>query len=148
MQASSKFAKAIHICIYLNVNTDHTVSSSELAESLMTHAVVVRQLVALLKNYGILQTTPGSAGGVSLSKNPSEINLWDLYLATREGSLFKRPAKVNPECVVGSNLGMLLHDTFSTAELQMKNVLEAKTILQLTDELHRAVGGAALKKGH
>ncbi len=133
MQANSNFTKSIHLCIYLNLK-ERLVPSSEFAESLQTNPVVVRRLIALLKKHQIIGSTAGARGGFFLERSAEKITLWEIYLAVREKSFFNRP-KVNPACVVSSNLAVLVHDTFSEAELSMKQVLEKSTISGLTKDL-------------
>lgn len=133
MQANSNFTKSIHLCIYLN-RKDRLVPSSELAESLMTNPVVVRRLIALLKAKKIIGSVAGTKGGFFLERSAKKITLWDIYLAVRENDFFNRP-KVNPDCIVSSNLAVLVHDTFSEAEQAMEEVLNERTIQNLTEEL-------------
>lgn len=147
MQASTQYAKAIHLCIYLNVNHYKLVPSGELADSLMTNAVVIRRLTGLLRTAGIVKTVAGTKGGVTLNRTPDEITLWDLYLATREGELFRRPTKINPTCLVSSHLGLLVSDSFSQAEQDMKQALSSETIASLTQKLEKKVGKQAMAKG-
>ncbi|RED92795.1 RrF2 family transcriptional regulator [Marinoscillum furvescens] len=147
MQASTQYAKAIHLCIYLNVHRYKLVPSTELAESLMTNAVVIRRLIGLLRTAGIVKTVAGPKGGFALNRAASEISLWDLYLATRDSQLFRQPAKINPTCPVSSHLGFLVSDSFSQAEQDMKPALDNETIDQLTQKLRAKVGEEAIAKG-
>lgn len=139
MQASSKYTKAIQICIYLNFHKDELISSARLAESLSTNPVVVRRLIKHLRDAEIVKSIAGTQGGFRLNKDGTEISLWDLYLIMREEDFFQRP-KVNEECKVSSNLKALVHDTFTSAEMSMKNTLSSKSIEDMTSELHDIVG--------
>lgn len=111
MQVSSNFTKSIHLCIYLNLK-DRLVSSSEFAKSLKTNPVVVRRLIGHLKKHRIIGSVAGTHGGFFLERSTDKITLWDVYLAVRDAIFFNRP-KVNPNCVVSSNLTVLVHDLFS-----------------------------------
>lgn len=134
MQASSKYTKAIHICIYLSMHSNEIVSSSILAESLSTNPVVIRKLLKILREGQIVNSVAGSKGGFELGKSPKEIDLWQLYLLMRDEDFFQRP-KVNPDCVVSSNLKVLVHDTFTSAEISMRESLQQKNIAHLTADL-------------
>jgi len=134
MKASTNYSKATHICIYLNVKHKELISSAELAESIKTNPVVIRRLISLLKKNGIVDSIAGANGGFFLKNPADKITLWDIYLATREEDFFKRP-KVNPECLVSSNLAVLLHDSSTNAELSMKFELEKTSISDLSNNL-------------
>jgi len=138
MQASSKYTKAIQICIYLNFHKDELISSARLAESLSTNPVVVRRLMKELRDEELVKSIAGTQGGFQLNKEAKDISLWDIYLLMREDDFFQRP-KVNAECKISSNLKALVHDTFTSAELSMKNTLSSKSIEDLTIELHEIV---------
>ncbi|HNP19536.1 MAG TPA: Rrf2 family transcriptional regulator [Fulvivirga sp.] len=139
MRPSTKFSTAVHICIYLNHTQEDIVSSSSIADSVKTNPVVIRRLIHDLRVNGIIASTSGSKGGFYLNKPASELSLWDIYLATREEELFKRP-KPNPDCVVSSNLKMLVHDSFIEAENSMKTVLSKVTIADMENNLINILG--------
>jgi Rrf2 family protein len=149
MQASSNFTKSIHLCIYLNLK-DRLVSSTEFAESLKTNPVVVRRLIALLKKHQIIGSVAGAHGGFFLERSAENITLWDIYLSVREDNFFNRP-KVNPSCVVSSNLAVLVHDVFTEAEMSMKAILDKTNIAALTEKLQNILGekeaAEALERG-
>jgi hypothetical protein len=52
----------------------------------------------------------------------------------KEKEFFNRP-KVNPDCVVSSNLAALVHDVFTDAELAMKDSLSQTNISMLNNKL-------------
>jgi len=134
MKASTNYTKAVHICIYLNIKESKLINSTELADSVKTNPVVIRRLVSVLRQHNIIGSIPGANGGFFLKKDAKEISLWDIYLSTREEEFFKRP-KVNPECIVSSNLAVLLHDSSVAAELSMKKELSSVTISDLSNNL-------------
>ncbi len=138
MKASTNYSKATHICIYLNIKEKELINSAELAESIKTNPVVIRRLIGLLKSHEIIASISGANGGFYLKREPENISLWDIYLATREEDFFKRP-KVNPACLISSNLEILLHDSSLAAELSMKNELETITIKDLSLNLMHIV---------
>ncbi len=135
MRADSQFTTAIHICIYIHFKDKPSVSSQEIATSVKTNPVVIRRLIAKLRNYGIMKSNIGSGGGFALNKPADKITLWDIYLAVRENQqLFRKPPP-NPECKVSSNLAILVDDTFHQSELAMQKPLTKVNIAGLTDQL-------------
>ena len=109
-------------------------SSQELAEKVMTNPVVIRRQLARLKTAGIVDSQNGPNGGYFLIKDVEELNLWHLYMATRDGEFFNR-TKPNPDCVVSSNMKYLVGDVFDEAEMAMQPKLAAVTISDLSKKL-------------
>lgn len=134
MQANKNFSIAIQICVYMDYVGNERYSSQELAEKVMTNPVVIRRQLARLKTAGIIDSQNGPNGGYFLIKDVNELNLWDLYMATREGEFFNRP-KPNPDCVVSSNLKYLVGDVFDEAEMAMQPTLSSVTISDLSKKL-------------
>lgn len=134
MQANKNFSIAIQICVFMGFKGKGRYSSQELSESVDTNPVVIRRQLARLKVAGLIGSQNGPKGGYYLTRETDKINLWELYLATREGEFFNRP-KPNPDCVVGSNLKYLVEDSFYNAETGMRPELESVTIKQLAEKL-------------
>ena len=145
MRTSSKFTTAIHICIYLDYSNDQLVSSQTLAESVKTNPVVIRRLIGQLRRQGIVGSVAGAKGGFYLSKPVDQLTLWDIYLVVRDDEFFNKP-KVNPDCVVSSNLAVLVDDVYSESEHSMKNSMEKVTVAQLTDKLSDILEGSPLNQ--
>ena len=145
MRASSKFTIAIHICIYLDYSNDELVSSQTLAESVKTNPVVIRRLIGQLRRQGIVGSVAGAKGGFYLAKPVDQLTLWDIYLVVRDDEFFNKP-KVNPDCVVSSNLAVLVDDIYSESEHSMKNSMEKVTVAQLTDKLSDILEGSPLNQ--
>lgn len=146
MRASTKYTTAVHICIFLQHSAQEVVSSANIAKSVNTNPVVIRRLIQQLRKNGIVNSTGGAKGGFSLARKAAHISLWDIYLATREEELFKRP-KINPDCIVSSNLKLLVHDVFDEAEKSMKKMLDTKTIADLDNKLIEILGEKEAKEG-
>ncbi len=136
MQASSKFTTAIHICIFLKHSGENLVSSQRLATSVKTNPVVIRRLIADLKEHRIIGSVNGAQGGFFLNRPIDKISLWDIYQAVRDKDFFHKP-KVNPDCPVSSNLGFLVDDVYSAAELSMKAAMDSVTVDVLCDKLNQ-----------
>ncbi len=141
---------AVHICVFLAYREGVYVPSSELAESVRTNPVVIRRLVHDLIQHGIVESASGPQGGFRLSRAPENVTLGQLYEATRENELFKRPAP-NPDCVVSSNLDILLHDAFGEAEECLARQLDKSSIADLYRHLRDILGpekaAIAIQKG-
>lgn len=136
MQANKSFSVAIQMLVFMTYKGEERYSSSVLADSVKTNPVVIRRQLAKLKEAQIVDSGNGPTGGFFLTKKPEDINLWEVYLATREHEFFNRP-KPNPDCVVSSNLKYLVDDTFHDAEYAMQPVFENVSIADLSHRLDK-----------
>ena len=134
MQASGKFTIAIHICLYLQYKGEDLVSSQQIAKSVQTNPVVIRRLVGRLRDKEIIGSMPGAKGGFYLKRPAAKINLWEIYKAVKDSDLFYKP-KINHNCPVGSNLSLLVENTFTEAEISMKSTLGEVNIESLNKKL-------------
>lgn len=138
MQANGQFTTAIHICIFMQIKgKDKLISSQTLAESVKTNPVVIRRIVSKLRDNNIVGSVAGAKGGFHLKKEACDISLWDIYQAVRETDLFYKPKKINPDCIVSSNLSVLVDDVYSEAELSMKSALAPVKVSHLSEKLNK-----------
>jgi Rrf2 family protein len=135
MQLDTSFASAIHICVYLEKSGSRLVNSNELAASLGTNPVVVRRIVAKLKEFGIIKVKVGLGGGYMLGRIASNITLWDIYLAVRKDNPFKLKVG-NTEDPITVALPKALEETFADTEYAMKKPLGNTTVRQVAGKIH------------
>jgi DNA-binding IscR family transcriptional regulator len=80
MKYSTKLSDTIHILIFIALGDDEQLSSTKIAESIKTNPAYVRQLMATLKNAGIVVNTQGHANA-ALAKSADKINMYEIYRA-------------------------------------------------------------------
>ncbi|MFC4799014.1 Rrf2 family transcriptional regulator [Neobacillus sp. GCM10023253] len=130
MSISSRFSVGIHILSLLEVNKNEVNTSEFIAKSVNTNPVVIRKIMGMLKNAGLVHVRPGIAGA-GLAKGLSEITLLDVYKAVNvvsDNELFSIHEEPNPACMVGRNIQDTIGPLFSTAQLAMEKVLANVTI--------------------
>ena len=134
MQISSRFTIALHIFACVDVFKDERkVTSDFLAESINTNPVVIRKILAQLKNAGLITVARGT-GGIELTRDLSEITFYDVYEAigaVENGDLFHFHERPNPECPVGRNIHALLDEKLRAVQNAMDNELRNYTLLDL-----------------
>ena len=84
MKYSTKLSDTIHILIFIALGNGEQLSSTKIAESIKTNPAYVRQLMAALKNAGIVVNTQGHANA-ALAKSADKINMYDIYRAVEIG---------------------------------------------------------------
>jgi DNA-binding IscR family transcriptional regulator len=132
---NSRLAVAIHILTLVGSNSHNPISSELMAGSINTNPVVVRRLSSLLKKAGLISSQVGVPGS-TLTKDPSDISLLDVYHAIEDKTeLFAIHDKPNPNCPVGKKIQATLDLTFDSVQQAMENELASKTLKDVMDHL-------------
>ena len=177
MQIPSRFSIAIHICLcveFFNEDSEFNkdgdkkhckkMTGEALAESVGINSVIVRNILALLKNAGLISIFRGS-NGARLTKSATQISLLDIFYAVEstpksEDSLtLKRESKesthkesaytkervgytlfrfhTNPNllCPLGKNIHSLLDSHFIKAQRVLEEYLASVKLSDLLEEL-------------
>jgi DNA-binding IscR family transcriptional regulator len=93
---------------------------------------VVRRLLGLLRQAGLVSSQPGNSGGWQLIKEPDSITLLDVRRAVNEGSPFSMHTNPpNPACPVGRNIQGALTGVYGQAERALEAELAKTTIQKL-----------------
>ena len=104
-------------------------TSDLLAASVNTNPVVIRRLLLLLQEAGLVQTRKGAGLGSRLNRPPNRISLEEIYRAVETEPLFPFPARdPNPNCPVGRCIQTALENIFTTAEDAMEKELKKTTL--------------------
>ncbi|MCV9884965.1 Rrf2 family transcriptional regulator [Metabacillus halosaccharovorans] len=137
MSISSRFAVGIHILALIELNKEGITSSEFLASSVNTNSSVIRKLMGMLKNAGLIEVKPGVAGA-KLAKELSDITLFDVYRAVnvvQEKELFSVHDNPNPKCPVGRNIQNTIEPLFTSAQLAMEKVLRSVTLEDVVKDI-------------
>lgn len=130
MSISSRFSVGIHILTLLDYNKDGVNTSEFIAGSVNTNPVVIRKIMGMLKNAGIVNVRPGVAGA-ELTRELSAITMYDVYKAVnvvQENELFSVHDNPNPECPVGKNIQGTIEPIFITAQHAMEDIFKNITL--------------------
>jgi Rrf2 family protein len=134
MNVSTRFTVALHILTLLASAPGEAVTSEYIAGSVNTNPVVVRRLLGMLRNVGIVTSQPGNGGGWELAKNPEKLTLRDVRRAVKEGSPFSMHSQPpNLKCPVGKNIQQALGPVYEQAERAMEKKLSRTTIASLLE---------------
>ena len=138
MQIGTRFSVAIHILLAVEIFKDsHKVTSDFLAGSVNTNPVVIRKIMGLLREAGLIEIAAGT-GGIKLAREPERITLLDLYRAVepvKGGHLFKIHEDPTLACPIGGNIAELLDPYFGEAQKAMEANLASSTLQDLLDDL-------------
>lgn len=137
MSISSRFAVGVHILSLIEVNKGEVNSSEFIARSVNTNPAVIRKIMGMLKNAGLIKVRPGIAGA-ELARELSDITLFDVYKAVnvvQENELFSVHENPNPDCPVGKHIQETIVTLFSIAQLALEKALENVTIEDVVKDI-------------
>lgn len=134
MKINTKCSLALHILLLLAVLSDQAKMTSEIiAKSTGSNPVIIRNILGLLKQAGIVTVQRGS-GGAELAMPPDEISLLKVYNAVDPSSmknligLHPNPA---PECPVGSRIHDLLDEPYRDIRQSVQTTMSNYTLADL-----------------
>lgn len=131
---NSQYAVAVHILSVISAFPDQS-SSSDIADSVGTNPVVIRNVTGQLRRAGLLSTQRGVAGA-SLTRPPAQITLLDVYRAVNgEASVFRLHEHPHPQCPVGANIQATLERRFGQAQTAMEQELARATLADVMSDL-------------
>src|SRR3954463_7927016 len=93
------------------------VTSEVLAKAMATNPVVIRRVMAGLRDQGYVQSEKGHGGGWTLACDLSKVTLRDIYTALGSPSLLAIGNRTEtPGCVVEEAVNAALNRSFQEAE--------------------------------
>lgn len=138
MQIGTKFSISIHILLCAEFFKDkRKVTSGFLAESVKTNPVVIRKLMGLLKESGLIEIAAGT-GGIRLKRPADKITFLDIFNAAesvKDGKLFKVHNTVPNDCPVAQKINFLLDDYFFNAQTVLEKKLNSYTLKDIFDKI-------------
>jgi Rrf2 family protein len=140
MQPNNRFALAIYAValakLAYGTGEDGRITSEQLAENANTHPVVVRRLLAPLRDAGLLTSHSGPGGGWRLSRPAAEITLLDIYRALEHEPMFAVPEPpAGANCPLGDFFPTVLSACFREAEEAMENRLNQVTVADIVTSI-------------
>lgn len=132
MRINTQFAVAIHILTLIELDNYKGIpnTSENLARSVNTNPVVVRRVIALLKNAGLVHVKSG-VGGACLTRSPKDITWLDVYRAIQTSddfTIFDKHEKVNKKCYVGAYILDVIDAPLIDAQKAMEDKLATYTL--------------------
>ena len=113
-------------------------TSEELAAHMMTNPVVVRRIMAGLRDMGIVASAKGHGGGWTLARDLGRVTLKDIYEALGSPEFFALGNRTeSPGCLVEQAVNAALDDAFREAEAVLIARLGDVTLAALSADFHR-----------
>ncbi len=137
MKRDSKLSNVLHILLHL-AEWDDPITSDGLADMLQTNPVVIRRLLAGLRERGYVRSEKGHGGGWTLSCQLENVTLRDVYDAVGSPPLLAISHRTEtPDCLVEQAVKHSLDGALQEAEATLLSRFEDITLAQLSDDFHK-----------
>jgi DNA-binding IscR family transcriptional regulator len=131
MNRDSRLSGVLHVLLHM-AEHDSPVTSEALARMMRTNPVVVRRVMAGLRDQGYVRSEKGHGGGWTLACDLADVTLRDIYDGIGSPALFaigNRSAA--PDCAVEQAVNAALDGSLRDAEALLLASLETVTLAAL-----------------
>ena len=145
VRRDSRLSGVLHLLLHMAQRSE-PMTSEVLARSMDTNPVVIRRLMAGLREAGYVQSEKGHGGGWTLSRDLSKVTLKDIYEALGSPSLLAIGNRTeSPGCLVEAAVNARLSQSFHDAEELLRARFGELTLAMLSDDVREglAAGTAA-----
>jgi len=136
MRRDSRLSGVLHILLHM-AERSGPATSETLATTMDTNPVVIRRIMAGLRDHGYVRSEKGHGGGWTLACNLSEVTLRDIYIALGSPSLLAMGNRTEaPGCLVEQAVNAALSEAFHDAEALLLSRLGDVTLAMLSADFH------------
>jgi len=129
----------LHVLIHMEKHVKRA-TSEEIAKMLGTNAVVVRRMMAGLRDKGFMISEKGHNGGWELTCDLDAITLLDVYNAVGSPPLFNIGSHGDqPECIVEQAVDARMEKTLGEAETLLMKRFQTITVSDLAKDFEKAL---------
>lgn len=115
MRQDTRLSRLLHVLLHM-AQTDAPLTSRQIALMLGSNAVVVRRIMAGLRDGGYVEAERGHGGGWRIARRTDEMTLLDVYRSLGSPDLFafgfSNPA---PSCLVEQSVNATIDDAIKDA---------------------------------
>lgn len=145
MPRDLRISRMLHVLIHMDRHLT-LATSEQIADMISTNPVVVRRIMAGLRDKGIVTSEKGHGGGWRLARPLAGITLHDVYDAVGRPPLFNIGSDAEPaKCLVENAVNTRLESALRDAEVQLLAQFGAVTVDDIAQDFER--GFAALQQG-
>lgn len=134
MPRDARMSRMLHLLIHMDRHVDRP-TSEVLARMLSTNPVVVRRMMAGLRERGIVTSEKGHGGGWQLTRSLNEISLLEVYEAIGAPPLFNiGPDAEEANCLVVKAVDAQMSETLGEAETLIRKRFANMTLADIADD--------------
>lgn len=140
MKTDSKLSGVLHVLLHM-AQTDQPMTSEALAEMMQTNPVVIRRILAGLREQGFVQSGKGHGGGWKLSCDLGKVSLRDIYEALGAPTILAIGNRTeSPGCLVEQAVNAAMDQAFRDAEALLLARLGDVSLAELAEDMRRRLG--------
>lgn len=150
MKRDSRLSGVLHVLLHMAEHED-PMTSETLAKAMQTNPVVIRRVMAGLREAGYVRSEKGHGGGWTLACDLGAVTLRDIYQALGHPSLLAMGNRTeSPGCLVEQAVNATLSDAFRDAEALLLARFETVTLAALSADFHARMKqrGISFAKDH
>jgi DNA-binding IscR family transcriptional regulator len=137
MKRDGRLSGVLHVLLHM-AEQGGPVTSEALAKAMQTNPVVIRRVMAGLRERGYVHSEKGHGGGWTLACDLSKLTLRDVYEAVGEPSLLSIGNRTEtPSCLVEQAVNAALGRAFDEAVALLLSRFGAVTLAQLSVDFHK-----------
>jgi Rrf2 family protein len=141
MKKDSRLSGVLHVLLHLAEHqAEHQapMTSESLAKAMDTNPVVIRRIMAGLREQGYVSSEKGHGGGWTLTCDLERISLRDVYVALGSPALLAIGSRSEaPACLVEQAVNAALNKTFEEAEELLVSRFGEVTLAMLSADFHQ-----------
>lgn len=127
----------LHVLLHM-AEQEGPATSEALARAMQTNPVVIRRVMAGLKEQGFVRSEKGHGGGWTLSCDLAAVTLGQIYEALGRPALFAIGNRSEaPECLVEQAVNAALDHALRDAEALLLASFHSVTLAALSADFHR-----------
>lgn len=139
MRRDSRLSGVLHVLLHM-AQHEGPLTSEHMAKSMDTNPVVIRRVMAGLRDHGYVQSEKGHGGGWVLSCDLAKVTLRDIYTALGSPSLLAIGNRTeSPGCIVEQAVNAALGKSFDAAEALLLERLGEVTLATLGEDVRTRV---------
>ena len=137
MPRDLRLSRMLHVLIHMDRHVDRA-TSEQISKMISTNPVVVRRMMAGLRERGIGASEKGHGGGWQLARRLSAVTLRDVYDAIGRPPLFNIGSRADPsECLVEKAVDARLDAALTEAETRLLAQFAAVAVEDLAQDFER-----------
>ncbi len=136
MRRDSKLSGVLHVLLHM-AEVERPVTSELMARVMSTNPVVIRRIMAGLRDAGFVRSEKGHGGGWTIACDLAGVTLREVYVALGAPELFAIGNRSDaPDCLVEQAVNAALNEAFRDAESLLLDRFSKVTLAQLSADFH------------
>jgi DNA-binding IscR family transcriptional regulator len=136
MKRDSRLSGVLHVLLHM-AETEGPVTSEAMAKAMQTNPVVIRRIMAGLRDAGFVHSEKGHGGGWTIARDLASITLRDVYGALGNPELFAMGNRTDaPGCLVEQAVNAALNSAYHDAEALLLGRFGTVTLAALSADFH------------